>query len=204
MSLNDADPVKLFFGVLFSDESRRDEGFSLLEDWYGAIDFRSSLFPFDQTDYYVEEMGTPIHRMFIGFERLIAPGELPRIKIEAIDFESGLSLDGNRRVNLDPGYLDYDKVVLASTKYNGDKIYLDRGIWADLTLRYKRGVFEPYPWSFPDFKTGRYSQVFLELRRLYKEQRRYLQRGQSDLKTEDKASSEDTLFRIRFKPREKT
>jgi len=77
-----------------------------------------------------------------------------------------------RKVNLDPGYLDYDKFVLASAKYNGQKIYLDCGIWADLTLHYEKGKFDPYPWSFPDFKSRMYDGAFLEMRRLYKDRRK--------------------------------
>jgi hypothetical protein len=77
-----------------------------------------------------------------------------------------------RRVNLDPGIMDYDKFVLASAKYNGQKVYLDRGIWADLTLHYEKGRFDPYPWSFPDFKSRIYDGAFMEIRQLYKKQRK--------------------------------
>ncbi|MBN2201839.1 DUF4416 family protein [bacterium] len=76
-----------------------------------------------------------------------------------------------RQVNFDPGYMDYDKFVLASAKYNGQKIYLDCGIWADLTLHYEKGRFDPYPWSFPDFKSGLYQEVFQEIRARFKAQR---------------------------------
>jgi hypothetical protein len=77
-------------------------------------------------------------------------------------------------VNLDAGYMDYDKVVLVSAKYNGQKIYLDQGIWADLTLHYEKGQFNPYPWSFPDFKMGIYNDVFMEIRKKFKLQRKEL------------------------------
>ena len=75
-------------------------------------------------------------------------------------------------MNIDCGYIDYDKVVLASAKYNGNKIYLDYGIWADLTLFFEKGKFYPYPWSFPDFRSGMYDAVFVEMRTRYKLQRR--------------------------------
>jgi hypothetical protein len=170
----EADPVQLFFGILSSDEERLRQALELIEDKYGPIDYRSESFPFDKTDYYEFEMGSPIGRIFIGMEKLIRPDEIVRIKLESNALEEQLSLDGRRKVNLDPGYLDYDKVVLASAKYNGDKVYLDRGIWADLTLRFKNGKFEPYPWSFPDFKTGLYNNVFVHLRNRYKMRRRIL------------------------------
>lgn len=168
----EADPVKLFFGVLYSDEVLLKKAFELIEAWYSPIDFQSAPVPFDMTDYYVSEMGESICRIFVSVQKLVSPKQLARVKIESNDIEESLSVEGQRKVNLDPGYLDYDKVVLASAKYNGDKVYLDFGIWADLTLRYKNGEFEPYPWSFPDFKTGLYDSVFKKIRELYKEQRR--------------------------------
>jgi len=168
----EADPVKLFFGVLSSDSDRCREAVAMIEERYGPADFKSVDYPFDRTDYYTPEMGGSIVRFFIGMGSLIRPGEIADIKVETNAIEERLSVSGRRRVNLDPGYLDYDKVVLASAKYNGDKIYLSRGIWADLTLRFKNGKFEPYPWSFPDFKAGLYDEVFIQMRNRYKSQRR--------------------------------
>jgi hypothetical protein len=179
-------PVKLIVGILYSDEGLLEKGLSLLSEAYGSLDFRP-------------EMGSPIFRIFVSHERLIHPRGLSRIKVETNTMEEKLAVDlrsgrvGNlpertanlpeasenlpegvprRKVNFDPGYLDYDKFVLASAKYNGQKIYLDHGIWADLTLHYEKGRFDPYPWSFPDFKAGLYDAVFLEIRGRFKEQRK--------------------------------
>jgi hypothetical protein len=174
--------VKLVIGILYSDAECLEKALVLLAEKYGPADFRSDPFPFDLTDYYVPEMGRPIRRLFVSHERLVHPKDLARIKIETNTMEQELAgpssgagaPDGpsGRKVNLDPGIMDYDKFVLASAKYNGQKIYLDLGIWADLTLHYEKGRFDPYPWSFPDFKTRAYDAVFLEIRRLYKLQRK--------------------------------
>jgi len=169
-------PVKLVIAILYSDQTLLEKALSMLSSRYGPIDYQSPIFPFDHTDYYVAEMGSPILRLFISHEPLIHPKDIARIKIETNEIEEALGIRENeilsRKVNLDPGYMDYDKVVLASTKYNGQKIYLDFGIWADLTLRYEKDQFYPYPWSFPDFKTGMYNEVFLQIRKLYKIQRK--------------------------------
>ena len=175
-------PVKLIVGILHSDGALMEKGLSLLTGRYGPVDYRSQAFSFSQTDYYVPEMGSPIYRIFVSHERLIHPKELSRIKIETNEMEDALAIKPPggceppggfyRKVNLDPGYLDYDKFVLASAKYNGQKIYLDRGIWADPTLHYEKGKFDPYPWSFPDFKSRMYDGAFLEMRRLYKDRRK--------------------------------
>lgn len=163
-------PVKLFCGALYSDEQLFNKSLSLLIEKYGKTDFESNQFDFDISEYYRPEMGWPIYRLFWSFEKLINPDEIARIKIECNEIEDQLAINVKRKVNLDPGYLDYDKIVLASAKYNGQKIYLNFGIYADLTLHYEKGNFHPYPWSFPDFKSSKYNQTFLRIREIYKEQ----------------------------------
>lgn len=166
------DPVKLFVGVLYSDEEKLSRGRGRLESLYGRVDYQSEPSPFTVTDYYEEEMGKGICRLFLSFPSLISPEEIVRIKLKTNQIEEDLALEGKRRVNLDPGYMDYNKVVLASKKYNGQKIYLNSGIYADLTLYYEKGRFHPYSWSFPDFKSGQYNPTFLRMREFYKAQRR--------------------------------
>ncbi|MBN2417375.1 DUF4416 family protein [bacterium] len=161
-------PVKLLCGILYSSPERMQEACRIMERCWGAIDFVSGDFLFDVSDYYVPEMGKPISRRFISFTQLIQPNMLASVKISCNEIEDSLAGEGNRLVNLDPGYLDFDKLVLASAKYNGQKIYLDHGIWADLTLQYRKGRFEAYPWTFPDFTSGRYNEPLLRIRTLYK------------------------------------
>lgn len=168
MKPNEPIPVKLFCGILYSDEILLKKAEDFLIQKFGNIDYKSKSFPFDITDYYESEMGKPIFRVFLSFEKLIDPGILPQIKIECNEIEDKLAISGKRKVNLDPGYLDYDKVVLASAKYNAQKIYLNNGIYADPTLFYKKGKFIPLDYAFPDFKKGIYEQVFLEMRVRYK------------------------------------
>lgn len=163
-------PVKLLSGILHTDLACLAKALEILSSRFGPVDYMSRDFPFDQTDYYRPEMGSPIARRFISFGPLVQPDEIARIKIDCNGIEEDLAKGGSRKVNLDPGYMDFDKVVLASAKYNGDKIYLRDGIWGDLTLRYKFKHFEPYPWSFPDFKSGAYLEVFDAIRRIYKKQ----------------------------------
>ncbi|MCG8603816.1 DUF4416 family protein, partial [bacterium] len=126
------------------------------------------------SEYYREEMGWPIFRKFVSFDTLVSPGELAEIKIATNQIEDRLEEDGRRRVNLDPGYLDYNKVILASAKYNSQKIYLNQGIYADPTLWFENGDYQPYPFSFPDFRTGLYNKTFVHIRAMFKGQRRKL------------------------------
>jgi len=161
-------PVKLFCGILFNDENLLRKALIVLSQKFGKIDFQSELFPFDVTDYYNSEMGENIFRSFCSFEKLINPADLVTIKLQCNEIENKFAPQGKRKINLDPGYLDYDKIVLASAKYNTQKVYLNSGIYADVTLFYRKGNFIPSDWAFPDFKSGIYKNLFLEIRSKYK------------------------------------
>ncbi len=169
MRPSDPDPVKLFVGVLYSDDALLEKAVQILTGEYGPVDYRSEPVPFVMTDYYQDEMGESIQRFFLSFQRLIDPGGLAQIKIRTNEIEDELTIDGQRKVNLDCGYMDVCKVVLASAKYSGQKIYLGKGIYADPTLHYEKGHFRAYTWSFPDFKAGDYEKLFLRIRELYKQ-----------------------------------
>ena len=164
------EPVKLFTGLLYGPDFILDDISKVLETAFGKIDYKSPQYDFATTDYYAAEMGLPIYRRFVSFAALIDPGELARIKIATNDLEAQMTALDRRKVNLDPGYMDYNKVVLASAKYNGQKIYLGQGIYADPTLWYEKGAFIPYAHSFPDFKLRLYDTAFLHIRALYKKQ----------------------------------
>lgn len=161
-------PVKLLAGILYSDGNLLEVALEKLQASFGPIDYKSEAFEFAITDYYQSEMGSPIFRLFISFENLIQPDQLAEIKLTTNHIEDKLLVNHCRKINIDSGYMDYDKVVLASAKYNAQKIYLSKGIWADLTLHYSKGKFTPYNWSFPDFKKDLYKSTFLQIREKYK------------------------------------
>jgi hypothetical protein len=163
-------PVKLFVGILFSPSNALDVCLAELDNRFGEIDYQSPEYPFGVTDYYAAEMGAAIKRLFVSHAGLIDPGQLPSIKLKTNEIEATFASNGRRTVNLDPGYLDFHKVILASAKYNNQKVYLGQGIYADPTLWYEKGKFIPYKWSFPDFKMGIYDDFFFEIRARYKEQ----------------------------------
>lgn len=172
-------PVKLFTGVLTRDTGLLSDVRSRLEPDLGPIDYISPEFPFDLTDYYEQEMGAGIVRAFWSFERLMDPGRLPDVKIFTNAVEMEFFRDGHSRaVNLDPGYLDFYKLVLASVKERAQKIYLGKGIYADPTLYYLKGKWYAYEWSLPDFRDETYYPVFQEIRLRYRmAMRRYTPGG---------------------------
>ncbi len=163
------DPVKLFCGVLHHDSLLWSQAKKELTERFGPIDFESRAYSFDVTTYYEEEMGQGLVRQFVCFERLIDPGEIAEIKLFTNEVEDHFLTEGKRPVNLDPGYMDFQKLILASAKPGGYKVYHSQGIWADPTLYYEKGRFHEFHWGFPDFRSGQYNEDLLEIRRLYKQ-----------------------------------
>jgi len=168
-------PVKLFCGILTSLPEMLRAAQERLEARFGPVDACSEILPFDQTSYYDQEMGCPIQRQFLAFRDLIAPAGLPSVKRAANDLEAALAAECSlvrRPVNIDPGYLEEAKIVLASTKNFYHRILLSADIYGEVTLRWAGGGWQAFPWTFPDFRSGRYDAFFTSLRRTYREQLR--------------------------------
>jgi hypothetical protein len=168
-------PVKLFVGVLVSHTKLIPEVEQRLTALLGPIDHRSDVIPFDFTDYYEAEMGAIIDRVFFSFERLIEADQLPEIKRQANRLEEELSpllASAKRPVNLDPGYVELAKVILASTKNFYHRIYLGAGIFGEVTMHFKNNTFQFFPWTYPDYQSKDYQEFFLRIRQLYRSQLR--------------------------------
>lgn len=164
-------PVKLITGIIFKDEDLRIEAEKALRRRFGKLDFESKIMDFDYTDHYEQEMGKNLSRKFISFKRLIKPEKLAGIKRFTNSLESRFSLDGKRKINLDPGYLDANKLVLATTKDWGHRIYLRKGIYAEVTLYFQNKTFKGWEWTYPDYKGEDYICIFNALRKEYLEKR---------------------------------
>ncbi|MGA2478629.1 MAG: DUF4416 family protein [Spirochaetia bacterium] len=163
-------PEKLVIGVLASPGAMRQELRARLEERWGPVDFTSQTLSFTFTDYYNEEMGTPIERCFVSFERLVDPSLLPRIKRESNETEDLFREQGRRKVNLDPGLLSLPRFVLATTKENAHRIPLADGIFAEITLLFGKGSFRPLPWTYPDYCSEAYIAILNGMRARYKAQ----------------------------------
>ncbi len=168
-------PVKFFAGVLTSRPGLAAQIEERLSHELGTVDVRSDHFPFDTTGYYEEQMGSPITRYFLAFTELRSQTALAEIKLKTNQIEEAFSQQdcGVRRpVNLDPGYIEQAKIVLASTKNFYHRILLADGIYAEVTMHFENGAWQAFPWTFPDFRSGRYNPFFTELRKTYRIQLR--------------------------------
>ena len=164
-------PVKAFVGMIAKREEDFQPALDIIMEEYGYIDLLSDTIPFTYTDYYKPEMGEGLLRKFASFEELIDPGLLPKMKIFTnwIEETAGNYDEDQlyRRINLDPGYVTLAKMVLATTKNQMHRIYLQQGIYAEITLKWSNKSFRPQEWTYPDYQTEAYINFFNQLRIRY-------------------------------------
>lgn len=160
-------PVKLIIAVLWSNGVIREQILAELQTFWGIADYQGADHLFDVTDYYEPEMGSSLYRRLISFENLVQPDSLAGLKLKTNEIELRHVSSTGRLANLDIGYLDHNKLVLASAKAAGQKIYIGQGMYADLIARFGHGNYQPFEWTFIDFKDGRYNKELNQIRDIY-------------------------------------
>lgn len=174
------DPVKLIVAILWADVAALERAHRLLVERWGETDFVGPDQLFDKTDYYAAEMGPRLWRRLVSFTTLVPPESVKEAKVVCNRLEDELAGPAGRTVNLDVGYLDHNKLVLASCKPAGQKIHLGDGIYADLIARYAHGRYQPFEWTFPDFKDGGHDPELAQIRAIYLRQRKKLRSNPGD------------------------
>jgi len=160
----------LFTGLLYNQKVDLSHLLQTLESQFGRVWKQSSPYTFHETDYYDAEMGNSIQRVYVVFERLIRMEELTDIKLYTNRMETDLFSRGRKRnVNIDPGYITSAKVVLATTKNNQHRVYLRDGIYAEVTLRFRKKSFTPWEWTYKDYRRAETIQFFNSVRSRYRE-----------------------------------
>ena len=160
-------PVKLIMSLMGADDHILRQVEETLTGRYGEVDFSSERLPFDVTDYYTPEMGEGLCRRFCTFRPLIPRDALVRIKLETNDMEAQYAAHGRRRINIDPGYICAEHLILATTKGYNHRPYLGEGIYADLTLIYRDGAFHPLEWTYPDYASPQIREILQGIRKRY-------------------------------------
>jgi hypothetical protein len=161
------DPCMLMASIIYNNDNSLENAVTQLKEILGHAEIICDPMPFDFTHYYTEEMGENLLRVFIEFDEFAHPEQMPFIKNFSSRVERRLGIKGNRTVNIDPGILSRFSLILGSTKKSPHRIYLGRGIWADLTLIYESGIFKELPWTYPDYKSGRIKEILLGMRKRY-------------------------------------
>ena len=162
--------VKLVCPLLYADEQAYSKVKAALTRKFGPIDYESEPLDFRYTDYYTTEMGETLTRRFIAFRKLQAPDRFVTIKRWCVALEKKFAPGGRRRINIDPGYIDEAKLVLTTTKDFAHRIYMGKGVFAEVTLSYRDGAFQERETTFPDYRTAVYKEILKRIRAIYREQ----------------------------------
>jgi hypothetical protein len=172
--LQNPKPVKLIIGILAADEISLATAIKIISKSFGLIDLSSDVWPFTQTDYYKDELGPNALRQFVTLEKLIDPGKLAQIKHDTNSLEQqladSLKLSLPRPVNLDPGFIEPSKLILASTKNFSHRIYIGNKMFAEVTLMYEKGSWRHFEYTFPDYRQPCYQDFLSKVRNRLLEQ----------------------------------
>ena len=168
--------VLLVITVFSKSEQLIEKSKKVLEKKFGEVGKESSIFNFNETNFYEKEMGSDLKLQIFGFKKFISPIKLANIKVITNKLEKKLhkfakkhlNIDKNisRSINLDPGYITPNKFVLATTKDASHRIYLKKGIYAEATLSYMHKAWKEHSYTYLNYKNKAY-QDFLTILRDY-------------------------------------
>lgn len=170
----DFEEEKLIVGVIYSDKEILESALERLREKFGEWDMVSEEFSFSKefSDYYDDELGGEGLRRIYSFERTVDASRQAEIKEWTNALEAELAVDGKRKINLDPGFINHGRLMLATTKKAGFRIPLKRGIYTELTLFWARGQWNKLPWTYRDYQSERVQNFITEVRKKYLLQRR--------------------------------
>jgi hypothetical protein len=162
------DKIKLFFSLIYKDE----ENFNTIKDqiliYFGECDQITDALNFDTTNYYEKEFGYPLKRRFIFIKNLCERDSLIDIKYKTYEIESKFKKnDQNRIVNIDPGFVSKENIILSTFKNYSHRIYLGKGVFAEITLIYKKNSYTALDWTYPDYKKEETIKIFNEIRKKF-------------------------------------
>jgi len=147
-----AEEARLFCAAMFAPDGDVQSALDALGGRYGALAGSYGPIAFSFSSYYEPEMGPDLQKLYVVFQQPFERDQVAAAKVFTNEIELRLAKDGRRRVNLDPGYLSRDKLVLATTKDFFHRIYLSRGIYAEVTLHYREGRYRHFSWTYADYK----------------------------------------------------
>jgi len=188
-AIRECKPALLLVAAFGVSEEALALGREYVEREFGPIAKESATYYFnDFTDYYAKEMGEALPKRFWVFERLIDPGDLATIKRKTNAWEEEIgrklmtsgAVSTPRPLNLDPGYIELGKLILASTKDHAHRIYLRDGIFAETTLMYTQKHWQALPWSYADYQDPKNQEFFTECREYLKSRFQQLKKQEAD------------------------
>lgn len=165
--------AKPILAILYSNEYVLKEFLAQLE--FGLL---SEPFYFEGLQrYYGREMGDKLYKRFIELKGLIKKESLVDFKLWTMEREKLFAWENKRRLNIDPGYVDESHLILASSKKRGGRIYLGKGVYAEMEYLYLYGAFRPLYWTYGDYRDKRVKEFFERVRENFLEELKLARKG---------------------------
>ena len=122
-------------------------------------------FKLPYSSYYFKEMGKPLFKKFVITDKVVKKDRIKELKLKTVEIEGKFKIESKRTVNVDPFLIDIDQLIIPTTKYRGNRIYLGDGIYLEMELWYYGGSYQPFLWSYLDYKE--YIPFFNKIRKKY-------------------------------------
>jgi len=159
---------RLIVSVVHSSIDALADAVDALEKRFGAVQYETLEAECGSPDLYKEEMGDNLMRRFFSFERPIDRNMLPTVKSICAKIEAQYADKVHdycfRTVNLDPGILTPANLVMAAYREMNHRIYLEDGVFGELTLVWSKGQFVRLPWTDLDYCTDESIDFFCRVR----------------------------------------
>jgi hypothetical protein len=158
-------------GLIYRHDFTVDKVMDILNKELGNTALSSRPIQFTYTSYYNKEMGDKLLRQWLAFDKLVDPDILATLKHRSNDIER-FFLDENkgRKINIDPGLITMSNLILASTKDYSHRLYIGKGIYAEVTLIYKNKRYMTLEWTYPDYQANAALAFFEKARGILKDQ----------------------------------
>ncbi len=164
-----SEPVIFFAGLMLKQGHELNEYLKYVEEFGHIVGIHGPVNFSKISDYYDEEMGKNIQKYYFFTNKIFDPEELRQLKIRSNEIEDKLKENGNRTMNFDVGYIELSKFVLASTKNFYHRVYLGKGIYAEITMYFKNKEFRWLPWTYQDYKDGKVMELLQHARNYLKD-----------------------------------
>jgi hypothetical protein len=144
--------AKLIVGIIYSDKELFEEVKKVLEEKFSKIEDSVS-YDFNFTKYYEDEMGPNLKKDILIFEQEIKEEQLAEIKSYTNSLEDNYRINNNRKINIDPGYLTKEELILASNKKSNYKAEIGKNIYSHLILRFENSKCVNTTRTYPGYRT---------------------------------------------------
>lgn len=128
----------------------------------------SQIFYFESLQkYYSKEMGEPLLKIYAFSKSLIEDTDILNLKKKSMNIESKFSMDNKRIFNIDPGYIDKQHLILASSKERGARIHIGDNIFLEMEYIYLFKELKSFYWTYQDYRHNDVKEFFNKARKYY-------------------------------------